>query len=356
MFTLRFNGATWDVTERTAQIAANAGAISTPVSFGEDGYGNLYVVDLDGEVFRLTPGVASADQDDALSGNAGNDMIFAGSGNDRIRGGAGDDMIYGGAGFDTAIFAGAPAAYSVVVITDGLRVTGPDGADILHSVESLLFKPAPSNDANGDTLSDILWQNDDGTAGIWLMDGFGRLAGANVGFNPGPTWKVKSPGDFDGDGKSDILWQNDDGTPGIWLMDGLTRIAGANVGFNPGPSWQVKAAGDFNGDGKADILWQNTDGTAGLWLMDGLTRIADSGVGFNPGPTWKVIDAGDFNGDGKADILWQNDNGAAGIWLMDGFSRIADSGVGLQSGTDLARSSVRRFQRRRQVRHPVAER
>ena len=74
---------------------------------------------------------------------------------------------------------------------------------------------------------------------------------------------IKGTGDFNFDGKADILWQNDDGTPGIWLMNGLTVLAAAPVGINPGPAWQVKGSGDFNSDGKADILWQNTDGTAG---------------------------------------------------------------------------------------------
>jgi hypothetical protein len=29
-------------------------------------------------------------------------------------------------------------------------------------------------------------------------------------------------GDFNGDGKSDLLFQNDDGTPTIWLMNGTS--------------------------------------------------------------------------------------------------------------------------------------
>ncbi len=31
---------------------------------------------------------------------------------------------------------------------------------------------------------------------------------------------MKEADDFNGDGKADILWQNDDGTPAVWLMDG----------------------------------------------------------------------------------------------------------------------------------------
>ncbi len=61
VFTLRFNGTSWVATERTSQIVPNAGTVDAPASFGEDGRGNLYLVDISGEVFRLTPGVTSVD-------------------------------------------------------------------------------------------------------------------------------------------------------------------------------------------------------------------------------------------------------------------------------------------------------
>ena len=45
---------------------------------------------------------------------------------------------------------------------------------------------------------------------------------------------------FDGDGKSDILWQNDNGTPAIWLMDGRdVRCAGRRP-VQSGADWQIK--------------------------------------------------------------------------------------------------------------------
>lgn len=42
---------------------------------------------------------------------------------------------------------------------------------------------------------------------------------------------MESPnsGDYNGDGKSDILWQNDNGTPAVWLMNGFNVVSGANV-------------------------------------------------------------------------------------------------------------------------------
>jgi Ca2+-binding RTX toxin-like protein len=100
VFTLRFNGSAWVATERTAQLQPNVGTINSPSSFGEDGFGNLYIVDFGGEVFRLVPNVTSADQGDHLSGGGGDDMIFGGSGNDALDGGAGIDTLIGGAGND----------------------------------------------------------------------------------------------------------------------------------------------------------------------------------------------------------------------------------------------------------------
>ena len=125
--------------------------------------------------------------------------------------------------------------------------------------------------------------------------------------NPGPTWHIKGTGDFNGDGKSDIIWQGDDGTASMWLMDGNNATFIGAVGpFNPGPTWHIKGTGDFNGDGKSDIVWQGDDGTASIWLMDGTTATFVGAVGpFNPGPGWQIKGTGEFNGDGKDDIMWQ---------------------------------------------------
>ena len=50
--------------------------------------------------------------------------------------------------------------------------------------------------------------------------------------NPGPAWHAVGARDFNGDGKADILWQNDNGTPAIWLMNG-TSIIGGGALANP---------------------------------------------------------------------------------------------------------------------------
>ena len=51
-----------------------------------------------------------------------------------------------------------------------------------------------------------------------------------------------------------ILWQNDDGQAAIWTVNGVTVVSQVLVGENPGPAWHVIGSGDFNGDGQMDIL------------------------------------------------------------------------------------------------------
>jgi glucose/arabinose dehydrogenase len=137
VFTLRFDGSAWVATDRTAQITTDFGAINDPSSFGEDARGNLYLVDFDGDVFKLTPTVASADQGDVLRGMDGNDMLFGGSGNDTLDGGPGADILIGGAGIDTADYSSSTTAVNVNLQTG--RGTGGDAqGDILGGIENVI--------------------------------------------------------------------------------------------------------------------------------------------------------------------------------------------------------------------------
>jgi Ca2+-binding RTX toxin-like protein len=137
LFTLRFDGSAWVATDRTSQIHTDVGFVTNPTSFGEDARGDLYLTDFDGEVFRLTPTVASADQADALHGLAGNDMLFGGSGNDTLDGGPGADTMLGGAGSDTADYSSSPAGVTVNLAT-GLGSGGDAQGDLLGGIENII--------------------------------------------------------------------------------------------------------------------------------------------------------------------------------------------------------------------------
>jgi Ca2+-binding RTX toxin-like protein len=95
------NGVVTEFVNRTAQLAVSGGTVDNISSFAEDGNGNLFIIGLDGEVFRIDP--QSSDGADVLSGGNGNDLIRGGSGNDRIDGGADSDTLHGDDGDDTAV-------------------------------------------------------------------------------------------------------------------------------------------------------------------------------------------------------------------------------------------------------------
>src|SRR6478672_2889251 len=170
VFTLRFNGSSWVATERTSQIIPDVGTVNSPSSFGEDARGNLYLVDFGGEIFKLTPMVASADQADILRGLDGNDMLFGGSGNDALEGGPGADMLIGGPGMDTADYSASATAVSVNLLT-GLGSGGDAQGDILGGIENIV----------GSVFNDALTGNNGGNAlgGHPGNDTLNGLAGAD---------------------------------------------------------------------------------------------------------------------------------------------------------------------------------
>src|SRR5262249_34947105 len=142
-------------------------------------------------------------------------------------------------------------------LMDGFSIK-PGGAVQVGPNSGPSWHVVGTGDFDGDGKSDILWQNSNGQPGVWLMDGTSVKTGAavTVAPNAGPSGKVIGWGDLEGDGNSDILWQNDNGQAGIWLTDGISPKPGAMVavGANPGPSWNIVGTGDFDGDGKSAIL------------------------------------------------------------------------------------------------------
>ncbi len=195
---------TIDITDR---IVSAAGSIELISSFGLDQSGNLYVVSLSGDVFRIDPSTASADGNDTLSGGdgadelhggAGNDVLLGGTGRDQIFGGFGDDVLtggkggdilWGGAGDDTFDFnkvaeSGRTSAKRDV-IQDFHRASGPAGDSI-----NLATIDAKTGVAGNNAFKFI------GAQGFHGIEGELRYkdAGANVFVQ----------GDVDGDGKADF--------------------------------------------------------------------------------------------------------------------------------------------------------
>ena len=113
---------------------------------------------------------------------------------------------------------------------------------------------------------------------------------------------------------------------------------------------------DFNKDARSDILWQQDNGTVGQWLMNGGPDPVTVASDRPPlEDVWHIEGIGDFNGDGRNDILLRHDAGDIGTWHMDGATVLSSQSLA-NAAERLARPGRRRFQRRRQERHPVAPR
>jgi len=89
-----------DVTERTGQVEGDGAPLGNVSSFGHDGRGGLYAVEIGGRIVHILPEAHAGDLGDRLDGGGGDDQIFGGPGDDDLRGGADADRLSGGYGAD----------------------------------------------------------------------------------------------------------------------------------------------------------------------------------------------------------------------------------------------------------------
>ncbi len=87
------NSQAQDFINRNAQLAVSGGDFDQIASFAVDGTGRLYMIGLDGDIHRLTPGTTAGDGMDYLRGEDGNDQIHGGFGFDDVHGNAGNDTV-----------------------------------------------------------------------------------------------------------------------------------------------------------------------------------------------------------------------------------------------------------------------
>jgi len=193
-------------------------------------------------------------------------------------------------------------------------------------------------DVNGDGRKDLVWQHTDGRAAVYLMNGATPIATQQI-LNAGP-WTITHAPDLNGDGKADLVFRNADGTVAVWLMNGTAMTAGASI-IGPGTGWSVTRTGDFDGDGKDDLVFQHTDGRVAVWLMNG-TAIKATGQILDAGTGWSVTHTPDLDGDGKSDLVWHNADGGTAVWLMNGTAMASGTGL-LGPGTGWAVTRVADF-------------
>jgi len=243
--------------------------------------------------------------------------------------------------YDPATNSWIPTGYSIdnhfsiggsgaVELGSGAILTAPGNVGISELYRPVL--PRTKTDFSGDLKSDIVFQNDAGTAYVFYMNG-SAVQGAALMPMAAPGWELAGIGDFNGDGMADLLWVNAANPTQYWifLMNGTTIIGNGPVTVAAG--YEPTYIADFNGDGKDDILWEN--GTASRWFffMNGVSI-----AGYSPvplaAPGWEIAGVGNFDGVHGADLLWANtaSPGTYWIYLLNGGTVIGSGPVNVGPG------------------------
>jgi len=124
----------------TDNVAVNfdLAARNIEIAFGGDGSDTLNAAD-----HTVVSQIFGGKGDDLLLGGSRNDVVDGGADNDLLVGYNGDDDLRGGLGFDTAVYSGARARYTISESDDGVITVedslGFEGIDTLSSIEQLRF-------------------------------------------------------------------------------------------------------------------------------------------------------------------------------------------------------------------------
>lgn len=204
-------GQAQDWTNRNGQLSLSGGGDFDQVaSFAVDGRGRLYVIGLDGDIHRLTPGATAGDGLDYLRGEDGDDRITGGFGFDDVHGNQGDDTVSGGLGGDWVV---GGKDDDVLFGDDGDDIVygnlgadtcdGGSGNDLVRGgqQDDVLTGGAGadflSGDLGDDTISggagaDIF--NSFGDAGLDRVLDFSRAQGDRVRLDPGSAFTASQQG------------------------------------------------------------------------------------------------------------------------------------------------------------------
>ena len=204
------NGQAQDFLNRNAQLQVTGGDLDQFSSFAVDGRGRLYVIGLDGDIHRLTPGASAGDASDYLRGDDGNDQIWGGFAFDDINGNMGDDTLSGGLGDDWVVGgkdndrqAGDAGGDIVWGNLGNDTLDGGDGADQVRggmgddTLTGGAGNDFVSGDRGNDTVAggagaDLIHGSQD--AGIDRVVDFSLAEGDRVLLDPGTTYTLSQVG------------------------------------------------------------------------------------------------------------------------------------------------------------------
>jgi Ca2+-binding RTX toxin-like protein len=339
------------------QLMGNGG---NDIALGDNGEISL----VDNQIDQITTTDPTIGGNDAIAGNAGQDIILGGAAGDDLQGNENRDIILGDNGVldftfdgDARVSADTDRSTLDYVATTDPTVGGQDliqgglGDDyILGGTDSdTVYGDGSLNvtdpnwqlvdlaDFNQDGQADTLWRNrQTGQLVIQLIQSNNQVVTTSLNVPLlSQDWTLAGLGDLNGDGNIDLIWRDQTGRTVGWFLNGLSLAGGGEITNLLGNDWQLAGVGDLNGDGKADLVWRNlSSGQTFAWFMDGTGPIGGGAINVQVGLEWQLAGVGDLNGDGRADLLWQlAATGDTTAWFMDGLSPIGGGALSFSPGT-----------------------
>jgi hypothetical protein len=126
---------------------------------------------------------------------------------------------------------------------DGINLVAGHPINPAHAGEDG-WKVVGTADLNQIGSVDLVFQNTiSGLLAAWYMNGLNLAQGIPLNpDNPGDLgWKVAGTADLDKDGRTDLLYQHDDGSVAVWLMDGINLDTATflNPPNSGGSGWHI---------------------------------------------------------------------------------------------------------------------
>ncbi len=165
----------------------------------------------------------------------------------------------------------------------------------------------------------ILWNNPDGTATVWKVNGdaAGTVA-ANYTYGPYSGWTARSIA-AGSDGVPRILWTNTSGQVSLWNLADANPSATCHL-YGPYSGYTATALAISPSNTTPRILWNKSDGSITLWNVDAAGDQPGNGTS-----TQFVFSA--FTGytamaltvveDNLPRILWTKPGGNISLWKVD---------------------------------------
>ena len=267
-------------------------------------------------------GLAVAD----FNGDGHPDVAVAGAVDAVVLPGVGDGTFGPAQRFATGFHGGTAFVHTADLNGDGrpdlVYSTGGEGDGNIHF--SVLLAAVPSAHTH------LLWNNADGKAAFWDVDGQGNLMGL-VTYGPFTdggqnVWHATSMATGP-DGVSHVVWNNPDGKVALWTVQTNGSVT-STTGFGPyadGSSlWQATGV-SVGPDGMIHLLWTNPDRKAAFWNVTpsgSVTGVTGYGPYFDGSNPWIAIGVS-TGPDNVSHLVWANTDGHGAFWDLGADGSIA---------------------------------